>query len=687
MKKILLSALISFICLSLISQSCLPEGITFTTQAQIDSFQINYPNCAEIEGDVTIGQWPPGDIVNLNELSVLTSIGGELSINNTQFLTNLSDLYNLNSIGDGLVIGYNDSLQNLTGLNNITSIDGPITIYSNKELTSLTGLEGLTSVEGNIEITGNEKLTNLSGLVNLGSLGGNLIIGDYVKYPEFWVCRGNSSLESISSLCKLTSITGDLYVICNTSLTDLIGLHNITSVGGDLIISSNDSLVNLLSLSHLDTIYGNLEIGVTGGGFVLWQYGNKSITDLSGLDNLEYIGGDLNILGNDSLNSLSGLNNLNEGSIMNLSIIRNKNLSACNAQSICSYLASPNGIVEIRNNAPGCNNPGEVASECGFSMPCLPYGNYFLLSQSDVDNFQNNYQGCTELEGDVIINGDDITNLNGLSGVTSLSGSLVFGDWIFGGNPSLSNLEGLEGLNSIGNDLRINKSSLLDLTGLNNLGSIGGNLSVEDNSVLANLSGLEDLDSIGGGFYIKDNDSLTSLAGLENLVSIGERLYIASNNALTSLAGLGKVAYIGGTLSIRYNETLSTCDIQSICNYLDAPNGDIFINDNALGCNSTEEVLDSCLLSVAEHGLRFEFKIHPNPLTTSTTIEYELKEPEKVTLKIYDYLGKQVYQTQVIQPQGKQQLIWNAEGYAGGIYYYRLQVGDALANGKMVKVR
>ena len=79
--------------------------------------------------------------------------------------------------------------------------------------------------------------------------------------------------------------------------------------------------------------------------------------------------------------------------------------------------------------------------------------------------------------------------------------------------------------------------------------------------------------------------------------------------------------------------------------------------------------------------------INPNPFTTATTIEYELKQPEKVTLTIYDQMGQLVYQTQANQPQGKQQLIWNAEGYSDGIYYYKLKVGDAIANGKMVKVR
>jgi N-acetylneuraminic acid mutarotase len=80
-------------------------------------------------------------------------------------------------------------------------------------------------------------------------------------------------------------------------------------------------------------------------------------------------------------------------------------------------------------------------------------------------------------------------------------------------------------------------------------------------------------------------------------------------------------------------------------------------------------------------------KTSPNPFTTSTTLSYELKQPEKVTLSIFNHLGQLVYQTQLNQQPGNQQLIWNAEGYAEGVYYYRLKAGDQVANGKLVKVR
>jgi len=105
MKRFALFIVLAIISLAnLLSQSCLPQGIIFTTQAQIDSFQINYPGCTEIEGDVEI----IGDsITKLKGLTVLTSIGGALILggeyNFNPALVHLKGLYNLTSIGDDLV--------------------------------------------------------------------------------------------------------------------------------------------------------------------------------------------------------------------------------------------------------------------------------------------------------------------------------------------------------------------------------------------------------------------------------------------------------------------------------------------------------------------------------------------------------------------------------------------------------
>jgi hypothetical protein len=152
------------------SSTCLPQGIEFKFQTQIDSFQINYPNCTEIDGDVIIS-WN-NYITNLNGLSVLTSIGGNLIISYTTALTSLNGLENLISIGQSLSIGQNAALTSLTGLENLTSIGGDLHLMMNDTLQSLSGLVGLTSIGGGLAIFMNLSLNSLSGLdnINAGSI-------------------------------------------------------------------------------------------------------------------------------------------------------------------------------------------------------------------------------------------------------------------------------------------------------------------------------------------------------------------------------------------------------------------------------------------------------------------------------------------------------------------------------------
>ncbi len=330
------------------------------------------------------------------------------------------------------------------------------------------------------------------------------------------------------------------------------------------------------------------------------------------------------------------------------------------------------------------------------SQPCLSDGITFS-TQQQIDNFQTNYPNCTEIEGYMIIYGNGITNLSGLSVVTSIGGFLRIGFREYG-NPNLTSLSGLEGLTSIGGDLLIygnlaltsltgldnlsiingdlyfgtsgmlgvsvGNPLLANLTGLANLASIGGDLSIRNTLVLTSLTGLEGLTSIGGNIYIGGNDALTgltglegltsigggliigglsggnptltSLEGLENVVSIGGSIYIWSTLSLTSLTGLDNVTSIGGDLSIKYNDFLSTCEVQSICNYLVNPNGNINIHDNAPGCNSQEEVEEACLNTMVEELNAIEnHSIYPNPVTNEATFS-----SNKITsFELYDLMG------------------------------------------------
>ena len=117
-KSCLVFSILIFIRITASSQSCLPEGIWFSNQTEIDSFQVNYPCCTELSTDA----WISGSgITNLNGLSVLTSIEEALLIRDNQSLTSLAGLYNLTSIGGDLYIRGNDALPSLAGLDNINS--------------------------------------------------------------------------------------------------------------------------------------------------------------------------------------------------------------------------------------------------------------------------------------------------------------------------------------------------------------------------------------------------------------------------------------------------------------------------------------------------------------------------------------------------------------------------------------
>ena len=320
MKKLILIIFALIFCqITASSQPCLPEGITFETQAQIDNFQTNHPNCTEIVGDVAI-EGLGSDITNLNGLNVLTSIGGELTISFTA-LTSLSGLDALTSIAGGIYLYDNDALTNIMGLEAMMYLEGGLWIAENDALESLTGLNALTSIGGHLTLDGNASLTNLTGLNNITSIGG---------WVEFWCC---DALTSFTGLDALTYIGGGLCIWTSNSIENLAGLNALTSIGGRLCIS-----------------------------------GNYTLIDLTGLTALTSIGGDLEIEENYSLSSLAGLDNIENNSISSLYIKDNNSLSDCEIQSICNYLLSPGGEIYISNNTTGCNSQEEVEEACGLSV-------------------------------------------------------------------------------------------------------------------------------------------------------------------------------------------------------------------------------------------------------------------------------------------------------------------------------
>ena len=257
-------------------------------------------------------------------------------------------------------------------------------------------------------------------------------------------------------------------------------------------------------------------------------------------------------------------------------------------------------------------------------------------------------------------------------------------------NHNLNSLAGLESLSTIeGNLMVLINSTLKNLHGLEGLTNIGGELYISYNDVMSDLTGLENLESIGGGIRCWSNYSLIELSALYGLTEVGGQLSIRSNDALSSLNGLDNISPASiSDLDISFHDLLSTCHVQSICDYLIAPNGEVSISGNAIGCNSPDEVKDSCeanSVAIEDLHLTNNLSIYPNPFTTYTTIEFELNGKSKIQISIYNTIGEKVYQAEESYDQGTHKITWSPDPLPAGMYYCVLRGEEGVSVIKMIK--
>lgn len=221
-----------------------------------------------------------------------------------------------------------------------------------------------------------------------------------------------------------------------------------TSIDGRLIISGAH---DLSGLSQLRGISGSLIIR-----------NSKRLKTLDGLDNIIFVGGNIQISNNDSLVALYAFNQEEMKSIGGeLSFLDNPMLTTLEA---FQYLEN-------------------IYAEGEFA-----------------------FAGLWFFGNPALIHVDELSNLKNVNKDISFFGSL--------------NLESVEGLSNIQNiplDLNIHSSpKLKSLQGLHNLQSVGGNISLYDLGV-ENLDALYSLTEVGGAIEIESNPFLTQIEGLSGI--------------------------------------------------------------------------------------------------------------------------------------------------------------------------
>jgi len=73
----------------------------------------------------------------------------------------------------------------------------------------------------------------------------------------------------------------------------------------------------------------------------------------------------------------------------------------------------------------------------------------------------------------------------------------------------------------------------------------------------------------------------------------------------------------------------------------------------------------------------------PNPFNPSTRIRYTLAQSGRVTLKIFDILGREIVTlVNAVKSAGEYGVLWSPENLPGGVYIYRLQVYHSTSSGQ-----
>src|SRR5690606_25470695 len=275
-----------------------------------------------------------------------------------------------------------------------------------------------------------------------------------------------SDFANLDGLSNLTSVGGYLYIRSNSSLTNLDGLSNLTSIGGYLAIESNSSLTDISGLQNIDPASI-----LSTNGFGLYIVGNTSLS-VCNLENFcTYLAG-------------SGLRTIsdNAGDCISEAAVTTAcipcdaptNLPATNITYSSATLGRTSDgnnfdiewgtqgftqgsgtlVTDIATNSYNLTNldyntqyqfyirqdctvkESDWAGPFSFTtLPQCPAGNVSLTSQAAVNNFATDYPDCTEVSGNLTIQGAN--NLTPLSNLTSVGGNL----YIFS-NSSLLNLDG-----------------------------------------------------------------------------------------------------------------------------------------------------------------------------------------------------------------------------------------------------
>ncbi|MBL0012576.1 MAG: T9SS type A sorting domain-containing protein [Flavobacterium sp.] len=378
MKKITLILFLFIACNTSFSQN-----VNLYSQDDVNSFPANYPDAHSFSSITISGD----DIVNLNTLSQVTEVTGDLYITSPTESHPLVDLSGLNNIN---IINGRLSLVDLKNMNAFSLFPNLLRIGSGNigDGLSISGLTPetiggffiLANVSGDLTIQNTSDLAFLNGFDSLTKVKSIALNSQASVY-----FIDNAALTSINSFNNLTEIASEYYFVNNPQLISLPSTPNLTVIGKSITLWNDDTILNFNGLNSLTTLGGSINVQdnnnlssffglnnltTTNGITIQNNPALSSVTDLANLITFPFVGPTrpaINISNNNVLASLTGLDNINGATIGEVALQNNPNLSICAIESFCEKIAFDTnslGFTQVSNNATNCNSADDINNVC-----------------------------------------------------------------------------------------------------------------------------------------------------------------------------------------------------------------------------------------------------------------------------------------------------------------------------------
>ena len=81
------------------------------------------------------------------------------------------------------------------------------------------------------------------------------------------------------------------------------------------------------------------------------------------------------------------------------------------------------------------------------------------------------------------------------------------------------------------------------------------------------------------------------------------------------------------------------------------------------------------------------YQNYPNPFNPTTSIKYDMPKDGFVGIKVYDILGKEVFNLNEFKKAGSYEVNFDGSNFASGMYFYSVEAGSFKDTKKMVLLK